>query len=207
MEDGQQHCAARGIGETGTNSVRLEQKSNKILRSHRLSSRGAYLWQTPSGGRFTALSDGGRLFLNLSNDRVGRAAQRLGVRASFWNLKYGTQFDVTHLVSLRRLLRDIADDGILGCMMSVPTGGWNVARNSGQSLRSHSQPWGMDVSKLSLSLTDLACLETGNRILRAVINLARQCRRFKVPWAIEHPHNFFCWSTPQLTQLSDIRNV
>ena len=49
---------------------------------------GAYLWETTSRGRFATLSDGGRLFLNLfSNDCVGRAAQRLGVRAAFWNLR------------------------------------------------------------------------------------------------------------------------
>ena len=83
MEDAQQHCAVREVGTTGANPVRPEQKSTKLLRSHRLSSRGAYLWQTPSRGRFTTLSDGGHLFLNLfSNDRVRRASQRLGVRAS-----------------------------------------------------------------------------------------------------------------------------
>ena len=85
------------------------------FRSHRLSFRGAYLWETPSRGRFTTLSDGGRLFLNLfSNNRLGRAAQRLGVRAAFWILKFGEQYDVTHPVNLRRVLRDIADGGVLG---------------------------------------------------------------------------------------------
>ena len=100
-------------------------------------------------GDVLRLSDGGCLFLNLfSNDRVGRAAQRLGVRASFWNLKYGTQLDVTHPVNLRRLLRDIADGGILGCMMSVPSAAWNAARNNDHPLRSHSQPWGIEESKM-----------------------------------------------------------
>ena len=52
----------------------------EIFRSHRLSSRGAYLRETPNRGRFTTPSDGGGLFLNLfPNNRVGRAAQRLGV--------------------------------------------------------------------------------------------------------------------------------
>ena len=69
------------------------------FRSHRLSSRGAYLWETPNRGRFTILPDGGHLFLILfSNNRVGRAAQRLGVRAAFWNLKLGEQYDVTRTV-------------------------------------------------------------------------------------------------------------
>ena len=51
MEDGQQHCAVREIGETGSNPVRSEQKPTKLHRSHRLSSPGAYLWQTSSWGR------------------------------------------------------------------------------------------------------------------------------------------------------------
>ena len=80
------HCSSTPFNE--------EQKSTNPLRSHRLGSRGAYLWETPSRGRFAALSDGGRLFLNLFWDgRVGPAAQRLGVRAAFWNLRY-ERYDV-----------------------------------------------------------------------------------------------------------------
>ena len=101
------------IWKTGTDPVRSQQKSAGLFPSHRPSSRGAYLWETPSRGRCTAQSDGGRLFLNLfSNERVGRAAQRLGVRAELWNLRYGERYDVTHLANLRRLLRDIADEAI-----------------------------------------------------------------------------------------------
>ena len=183
----QQHCTIRNIWKTGTDPVRYEQESTKLLQRHRLSSRGAYLLETPSRGRFTTLSDGGRLFLNLfSNERVGRAAQRLGVRAEFWNLQYGERYDVSHPANLRRLLRDIADGGILGCMMSVPSIGWNAARCCHRPLRSSAQPWGIEKSRVSLLPPDLACLDTGNRIMRAVIKLARQCRRHNVPWAIEN---------------------
>ena len=137
----------------------LNKKSTHLLLSHRLSSRGAYLRETPSGRRFATLSDGGRLFLNLfSSDRVGRAAQRLGVRAAFRNLKYGEQYDVTHPVNLRRLLKDIADEGILDCMMSVPFTGWNVARRCCRPLRSSAQPWGIEKSRASMSPSNLAVL-------------------------------------------------
>ena len=88
VEVGQQHCSIRKISKTDTDPVRSQQKSRGLFPSHRLNSRGAYLWVTPSRGRFTGLSDGGRLFLIFSNERVGRAAQRLGVRAAFWNLRY-----------------------------------------------------------------------------------------------------------------------
>ena len=44
--------------KTGAVPVRSQQKSTNLLRSHRLSSRGAYLWKTLSRGRFAALSDG-----------------------------------------------------------------------------------------------------------------------------------------------------
>ena len=110
-------------------------------------------------------------------------------------------------MNFRRLLRDIAGGGILGCMMSVPSIGWNAARDNGHPLRSHSEPWGFERSRAFLCPSDLACLDSGNRIMRAVITLARQCHRFKVPWAIEHPHNSLCWSTPQLTQLANMRDV
>ena len=123
----------------------LTKKSTHQLRSHRLSSRAALLWETPSRGRSTTFSDGGRLFLNLfSNDRVGRAAQRLGVRTAFWNLKYGERYDVTQLVNLRQLLRDIANGEIRSCMMSVPSTGWNVARNCSRPIRSSAQPCGIE---------------------------------------------------------------
>ena len=61
VEVRQQHCPIRKIWKTGTDPVRSQQKSTNLLRSHRLSSRGAYLWETPSRGRFATLSDGGRL--------------------------------------------------------------------------------------------------------------------------------------------------
>ena len=131
----------------------------------------------------------------------------VSVRASSWNLTYGTQFDITHPVNLRRLLRDSADGDILGCMMSVPSMGWNAARDNGHPLRSHFQPWGIERSRAFLCPSDLACLDTGNRIMRAAIKLARQCHRFKIPWTSTHPHNSCCWSTPQLTQLANMRNV
>ena len=65
VEVRQQHCPLRKIWKTGADPVRSHQKSTNLLRSQRLSSRGACLWETPSRGRFTTLSDGGRLFLNL----------------------------------------------------------------------------------------------------------------------------------------------
>ena len=55
--------------------------------------------------------------------------------------------------------------------------------------------------------SDLACLDTGNRIMRAVIKLARPCHRHNVPWAIENPDTSFCWMTSLLEELSNVRNV
>ena len=52
VEVRQQHCPVRKIWKTGAGPVRSQQKSTNLLRSHRLSSRGAYLWETPSRGRF-----------------------------------------------------------------------------------------------------------------------------------------------------------
>ena len=170
VEVRQLHCTTRKIWKIGTDPVRSQQELTKLLQSHRLSSRAAYLFETPSRGRFTSLSDGGRLFLNLfSNERVGRAAQRLGVRAAFWNPQYGERYDVTHPANLRRLLRDIAGGGILGCVMSVPSTGWSVARSCRRPLRSSAQPWRIDKSRVSMLPSDLACFDTGNRIMRAVI--------------------------------------
>ena len=74
------------------------------FRSHRLSSRGAYLWETPSR-----------------------------------NLKFDEQYDVTHPVNLRRVLRVIADGGVLDCMMSVPSIGSNVTRDCSRPFRSSAQ--------------------------------------------------------------------
>ena len=120
---------------------------------------------------------------------MGRAAQRLGVRAAFWNLRYGERYDVTHPVNRRRSHRDIANGEVLSCMMSVPSTGWNEARGCSRPLRSSAQPWGIEKSRVSVSLSDLACLDTSNRIMRAVIELARQCQRFNVPWAIKKSRN------------------
>ena len=123
------------------------------------------------------------------------------VRAAFWNLKFGEQHDVTHL------LRDIADGEVLGCMMSVPSAGWNVARHSSQPFRTSAQPWGIEESRVSMSPSDMACLDTRNRIMRTVIKLARKCERFHVPWAIENPAKSLCWTTSKLQERSNRRNV
>ena len=50
---------------------------------------------------------------------------------------------MTHPVNLRRLLRDSADGGNLGCKMSVPSSGWNIARCCGRPLRSSAQLRGL----------------------------------------------------------------
>ena len=119
------------------------------------------------------------------------------MQAVFWNLRYGERHDVTHPVNLRHLLRDIANGEILSCVMSVPSTSWNVARDCSRPLRSSAQPWGIEKSRVSMSLSDLTSLDTGNRIMRTVIKFARQCQRFNVPWAIENPEKSLCWMTSQ----------
>ena len=74
------------------------------------------------------------------------------------------------------LLRDIANGEILSCMMSVPSTGWNAARCCSRPLRSSAQPWRIEESRVSMSLSDLACLDKGNCIMRSVIKLARMQR-------------------------------
>ena len=172
-EDQQSGCSPRDRQSLRKKSSSTNTKTSP--RSHRLSSQGAYLWETPSPGRFTTVSDGGRLFLNLfTNKRVARADQRIGAPTTFWNLKFGEQYDVTHPVNLRRVLRDTADGWVLGCMMSVPSAGWNVARDCSRPFRSSAQPWRTEKSRVSMSPSDLASLDTGNLIMRTVIKLARQ---------------------------------
>ena len=83
--------------------------------------------------------------------------------------------------------------------MSVPSTSWNVARCC-RPLRSSAQPWGLEKSRVSMSSSDFACRDTGKRIMRAVINLARHCHRFKV-------RKSYCWMTSQLEELSKRRNV
>ena len=48
VEVRQQHCPIRKIWKAGADPVQSQQKSTNLFRSHRLSSRGAYLWETPS---------------------------------------------------------------------------------------------------------------------------------------------------------------
>ena len=74
VEIRQQHCRYEKSGRLQIPSD-LNKSQLTYFEATRLSSRGAYPWETPSRGRFTTMSGGGRLFLNLvSNDRVGRAA-------------------------------------------------------------------------------------------------------------------------------------
>ena len=53
------------------------------FRNHRLSSRGAYLWETPNRGRFTTLSDGGRLFIIFFEYSRGSCSPKARSASSF----------------------------------------------------------------------------------------------------------------------------
>ena len=91
--------------------------------------------------------------------------------------------------------------------MSVPSTSCNAAHCCCRPQRSSAQPWRVEKSRVSMLPSDLACLDTGNRIMRAVIKLSRQCHRHNVPWAIENPDKSFCWMTSLLEELSNVRNV
>ena len=56
-------------------------------------------------------------------------------------------------------------------------------------------------------LSDLACLDTDNYVMRSVIKLARQCQLFNVPWVIENLETSLHWMTAQLQELSEMRDV
>ena len=60
---------------------------------------------------------------------------------------------------------------------------------------------------VTMSPSDLACLDKGNCIMRSVIKLARQCQRFNVSWAIENSEKSLFWMTSQLQDLSKMRSV
>ena len=51
--------------EESARLAQIQSDLNKKSTNHILSSRGAYLWETPRRGRSATLSDGGRLFLHL----------------------------------------------------------------------------------------------------------------------------------------------
>ena len=117
--------------------------------------------------------------------------------------QFDEQCDMAHLVPLRRLREDIADGGILACMIAVPSTGWNVACCRRRPLRSSDHLWELAESKDPLSPSGLNCLKESKCTMRAAINATVSTS----PGPSRIQQTLFCWAMPHLGMFVKQLNV
>eukprot|EP00959_Pyramimonas_sp_CCMP1952_P346150 7250176-Pyramimonas_sp.AAC.1 len=110
---------------------------------------------------------------------------QLGFSAKAWDIIHGAHHDITDPAVLRLLLSDIRDGRVFAAMIALPCTSLTIARDRTFQIRSRTQPWGTDLT--NATDRDRASLETGNRIIRAVLRILRHLNRFKIPWILENP--------------------
>lgn len=95
-----------------------------------------------------------------------------------------------------RLRRDIRAGKVLALMMGPPCSSFSIYNNAlpGGPIRSKQFPRGLP----GLVGKPLDRVILGNSYLRFVIRTIRLCRRFKVPFGLEHPQSSYMWSDGEL---------
>eukprot|EP00959_Pyramimonas_sp_CCMP1952_P458885 9477361-Pyramimonas_sp.AAC.1 len=84
-------------------------------------------------------------------------------------------------------------------MIALPCTSLTIARDRTFQIRSRTQPWGTDLT--DATDRDRASLETGNKIIRAVLRILRHLNRYKIPWILENPSTSRLWFIPEILAL------
>ena len=152
--------------------------------------------------------NGRRLALDLFSG-VGRVAKCM--RKSGWSVEevdivHGDTHDITKPRVVRKLCQRIRNHTYDAAMIAAPCTSFSVARDRTCIIRTKREPWGLaDQSRFSAN--DLAALQNGNRITKAVIKILNALTQAQVPWILENPRSSRMWHLPELLRLSQSRHA
>ncbi len=138
---------------------------------------------------------------------VGRKIRRRKFRVAFYDIRYGSQFDLTSKANIRRLRRDVRAGRLVGAMIAITCTSWSVARNRTNVRRTAAQPWGVIDPIKPFSERDLASLAAGNLQLRRLLPLLKDLQLMQVPWILENPATSNIWHVPALKRISRERGA
>ncbi len=159
--------------------------------------------------RTDTASEQGRYFADLfcGTGGVGKRWRRRGFVARFYDIVHGTEYDLTHLPTIRRLQADARAGKLLGCMIAITCRSWSTARNWTNVLRSKAEPWGLSQPLRPWSERDLERLAEGNLQLERILPLLHTLVRCNIPFALENPAPSYMWHTPELQAIAEHKHA
>lgn len=128
--------------------------------------------------------------------RGGRAAQRLGFYARFWDVRNGACQDLLDARVLGKLLWLIRHGHVLGMMLAPPCTSLSIANNSSGPIRSQESPRGLP----NLPGYKARRVELGNRLLDATIAFIDELVAAGIPLILEQPQSSYMWCDAALQQ-------
>ena len=104
---------------------------------------------------------------------------------------------------IRHIEQDAARKRIIAAMLAPPCGSFSaINRFSG---RSRQDPWAAKFCHATEYMR--LSVATGNRCMRAALQLIRIFEKHKVPWILEHPRTARSWWLPQLQRIASLAHV
>ena len=116
------------------------------------------------------------------------------------DIVHGSDHDITRPSVCRKLCKRIRQGRYDAAMVAAPCTSFTVARARTCIIRTKAQPWGLADRSL-FSANDLASLENGNKIMKAVVKILNALTQALVPWILENPRSSRMWHLPEVDRL------
>ena len=127
---------------------------------------------------------------------VGRAVRHFGFNAKFWDIRFGTDHDLTNKGVLQKILREIRQGRVLACMLAPVCASFGRGCDRTKAIRTRAEPWGISANKLTAAERDSILL--GNRCFVSCFRIMRELDKFKIPYILENPAYSKAWWLPAL---------
>jgi hypothetical protein len=128
---------------------------------------------------------------------VAKSGRLLGFDWREYDVKHGTEFDLTDRKALNRICRDVVQKRLRGGCFGPPCTSFSIARDRTSRIRSALYPWGLP----DLTPHNMIVVKEGNRCLQATIRIILCLHRHKLPWILENPQTSRIWYVTALHNL------
>ena len=208
----EEHDALQPSSETGAVNERLRPAAARLLCRGRKTVRGTVLRQGAPGVAPSPIEEQGRFFADTfcGVAHVGRTAARRGFKTRFYDILIDPIYGDMTNPKVKRFLRRAVKTGRCFAMMLQPLcASWSIARHRTNVIRSGLHPWGLPrrLWQKPWSDNDHKALATGNATMSSALELAAECQRNGVPWALENPATSIVWLTPEVLKLLAMHGV
>ncbi len=127
---------------------------------------------------------------------VAKACTEMGLRAKEWDIKNGSQQDLTKRSVVKRLIREVKRGRVVSCMMAPVCTSFSVARDRTKIIRNRQYPWGLPHHLLTEKERQSIIL--GNRCFKTCLKLMQLFDQYHIPYILENPATSKAWFLPQM---------